>query len=112
VQLSGEEINTQVTVLSSGSRGGDADDLARTSLKDQEIAHTDVVAGNGDSERGALWLGAGRDIFIVVTHFVGEKARRFDGFFGDTDFFFVDGGRKTTRWVDCLFGNTNFFFVG
>jgi hypothetical protein len=35
--------------LTSCSRGGDADDLARTTLKDQEIADADVVAGDGDS---------------------------------------------------------------
>jgi hypothetical protein len=40
-------------VLASGRRGGDADDLARTALKDQEITEADVVAGNGD--------GVGRD---------------------------------------------------
>jgi hypothetical protein len=47
--LLGEEVNTQVSVLASRSRGGDADDLARTTLKDQEIANADVVTGNGDS---------------------------------------------------------------
>jgi hypothetical protein len=36
-------------VLTSCSRCGDADDLARTTLKDQEIADADVVAGDGDS---------------------------------------------------------------
>jgi hypothetical protein len=47
--LLGEEVNTQISVLTSCSRGGDADDLARTTLKDQEIADADVVAGDGDS---------------------------------------------------------------
>ena len=45
----GEEVNTQVSVLTSCSRGGDADDLARTTLKDQEIADADMVARDGDS---------------------------------------------------------------
>jgi hypothetical protein len=49
MQLLGEEINTQVAVLTSGRRGGDSDDLAWAALKDQEITDTDVVAGNGDS---------------------------------------------------------------
>ena len=49
MQLLGEEINSQVTVLTSGSRSGDADDLARTALEDQEISDADVVGGNGDS---------------------------------------------------------------
>ena len=36
-------------MLTSCSRGGNADDLARTTLKNQEIAGADVVAGDGDS---------------------------------------------------------------
>jgi hypothetical protein len=86
--------------------------LARTALEDQEITQTDMMTGNGDSERGGLWLGAGRSIFIVVTHFVGEKTWRIDGFFGNADFFFVDRLGETTRRVDRLFSNTNFFLVG
>jgi hypothetical protein len=35
-------------VLASLGGGGDADDLARAALKDQEIANADVVAGDGD----------------------------------------------------------------
>jgi hypothetical protein len=46
-----EEVNTEVAVLASGSGGGDFNDLARSTLKNQEIANTDVVAGNGDSVR-------------------------------------------------------------
>lgn len=48
MQLLGEEVNSQVAVLTSLSGGGDADDLARTTLQDQEIANADVVAGDGD----------------------------------------------------------------
>ena len=48
VQLLGEEVNTEVAVLASLSRGGDADDLARTALQDQQVADPDVVAGDGD----------------------------------------------------------------
>jgi len=48
MQLLGEEINTQVSVLASGSGGGNSDDLAGTTLKDQEIAEADVVAWDGD----------------------------------------------------------------
>lgn len=46
MQLLGEEVDAQVSVLTSGRRGGDADDLARTALEDQEVAETDVVAGD------------------------------------------------------------------
>lgn len=42
-------------MLSSLSGGGDANDLARTSLKDQEIANPNVVARDGD---GVWWTGA------------------------------------------------------
>jgi hypothetical protein len=49
VQLLGEEVNTEVAVLASLSRGGDADDLARAALQDQQVADPDVVAGDGDS---------------------------------------------------------------
>jgi hypothetical protein len=52
VELLGEEINTKVTVLASLRGGGDADDLARAALKDQEIANADVVAGDGDGVLG------------------------------------------------------------
>lgn len=48
VQLLGEEVDTQVAVLTSGRGGGDTDDLARTALKDQEITEADVVAWDGD----------------------------------------------------------------
>lgn len=59
VQLLGEEVNTEVTVLASGSRGGDADDLAGAALEHQDITHADVVAGDGDGvgDRGG---GGGR----------------------------------------------------
>jgi hypothetical protein len=49
VQLLGEQVNTQVAVLARGRRGRDADDLARTALQDQDVAHTDVVTGDSDS---------------------------------------------------------------
>lgn len=52
MELLGEEVNTEVTVLASLGGGGDADNLARAALKDQEIANADVVAGDGDGVRG------------------------------------------------------------
>ena len=57
MQLLGEEINAQVSVLAGGGRGGDTDDLARTALEDQEITETDVVAWDGDGVWGVCWLG-------------------------------------------------------
>jgi hypothetical protein len=58
MKLLGEEVNTKVTVLTSLGGGGDADDLARTALEDQEIANADVVARDGDGvgrRHGADW---------------------------------------------------------
>jgi hypothetical protein len=48
MELLGEEVNTEVTVLASLGGGSDADDLARAALQDQEIADADVVARDGD----------------------------------------------------------------
>lgn len=48
MELLGEQVNTEVAVLTSLGGGGDADDLARAALKDQEVANADVVAGDGD----------------------------------------------------------------
>lgn len=56
MQLLGEEIDTQVAVLTSGGGGGDADDLARTTLEDQEITEADVVRWNGDSVGGVTCI--------------------------------------------------------
>jgi len=62
VKLLGEQVNTKVAVLASLSRGGNADDLARTALQDQQVADPDVVARDGDGvgNHGAGWGGAGR----------------------------------------------------
>lgn len=61
VKLAGEQVNTEVAVLASGSRGRDADDLASTSLEDDKVTNTDVVARDGDSVGdGAGAIGAAR----------------------------------------------------
>lgn len=57
VKLLGEQVNTEVTVLTSLRRGGDPDDLARASLKHQEITNADVVAGDGDGGGGRHLVG-------------------------------------------------------
>ena len=59
MELLGEEVNTEVAVLASLGGGGDADDLARAALKDQEIANADVVAGDGDSVGRSHLAGGG-----------------------------------------------------
>ena len=48
VQLLREEIDAEVAVLARLVRDGDADDLARPALEDQEIAEADVVARDRD----------------------------------------------------------------
>lgn len=62
MQLLGEEVNAKVAVLASGSRGADADDLARAVLKHQDVAKADVMAGDSDSvghEGGGSLIAAG-----------------------------------------------------
>jgi hypothetical protein len=74
VQLLGEEVNTEVTVLASLSRGGDADDLARTALQDQQVADPDVVAGDGD---GVGNHGAGGGVALSRSFLTGSGAGNF-----------------------------------
>lgn len=52
VKLLGEQVNTEVTMLASLGRGGDADDLARTVLEDDQVTNADVVARDGESALG------------------------------------------------------------
>jgi len=52
MELLGEQVNTEVTVLASLRGGGNADHLARAALKDQEIADANVMARDGDGVAG------------------------------------------------------------
>lgn len=52
VELAGEDIDTEVSVLTGLRRDADADDLARTALEDQQVTHADEVAWDGDGVRG------------------------------------------------------------
>lgn len=56
MELLGEEIDTEVAVLAGLGGRGDADDLARTALKDEKIADADMVAWNGDGIRSSATL--------------------------------------------------------
>jgi hypothetical protein len=67
MQLLGEKINTQVSMLASGRRGCDADDLAWTTLKDQEITDADVVAGNGNGVGSGGVFGGSADGRLAIT---------------------------------------------
>jgi hypothetical protein len=64
MELLGEEVHTKVAVLASLRRRGDADDLARAALENQEIANADVVARDGDVVGGSHLAGFdGTDAF-------------------------------------------------
>lgn len=82
VQLLGEEVNTEVAVLASLGGGGDADDLARTTLQDQEIANADVVAWDGDG----VWRAT------AVVGVRGSWGAHGDFAFFDNDVFFTLDG--------------------
>jgi len=47
VKLLSEEVNSKVAVLASLGGGADANDLARATLKIEDISSANVVAGNG-----------------------------------------------------------------
>lgn len=52
LELAGEQVNTEVTVLAGLGGDGDANHLARTALEDQDVANADEVAGDSDSLAG------------------------------------------------------------
>jgi len=64
VELTGEEIDTEITMLARGGRGSDADQLAGALLENDNITDADVVAGNGI---GATVLGGARDGNVTST---------------------------------------------
>lgn len=98
-QLVGEEVNTEISVLASGRGGGDADDLARALLEDDQVTDTDVVAWDGEVGAGGagsdsgLWLG-GNDLLgdgdVNVREGVGLLGLRVVGL-GDVGLGCLDG---------------------
>lgn len=60
LQLAGEEVNTEVTVLAGLGGDRDADHLARTALEDQDVADANEVAGDRDGLAGGATV-AGLD---------------------------------------------------
>ena len=81
MELLGEEVDAEVTVLAGGSGGRDADHLAGAVLENKDVSETNVVAGDGhgvganiaaggNARLGASLLDLDRamDILIVVTH--------------------------------------------
>jgi hypothetical protein len=71
VKLTGEEVDTEVTMLARGGRGGDADDLAGALLEDDDITDTDVVArdrvGSGVVGSTAGWSSSNDTAGTTVT---------------------------------------------
>lgn len=100
MELLGEEINTEVSVLTGLSRGGNTDDLAWTVLEDNQVTNADVMARDGEggslggvnrgdvsgrlvllvrihSMRGAGGVGIGVLIVVfVLGHCIGDRVRR------------------------------------
>lgn len=73
MQLLAEQVNTEVAVLASRSRGRDTDDLAGATLEHQDITHTDVVARNGDGVGNGAIAAAGtrsggRGVRVLANH--------------------------------------------
>ncbi len=54
MELLGEEIDTQIAVLARLRGSRDADDLAWTTLQDQEVTDADVVAGDSNRVRPSV----------------------------------------------------------
>ena len=109
MKLLGEEVNTEVAVLAGLGGSGDADDLAWSSLEDEQVADADVVAGDGDGvgrSHGVAFGGVvnGLDVgvrtssvhtraflvtFEVTGAVLGAATRDLDVFFLDYDFLAV-----------------------
>jgi len=64
MQLLGEQVHTEVTVLTGLGGRGDPDDLAGAVLQDHQVANADVVAGDG--EGAGLASVDGRDVSGAV----------------------------------------------
>jgi len=58
MKLLGEQVNTEITVLTSLRGSGDPNNLAGTTLKDQEVTNPNVVAWDGDGRVGRRGRGS------------------------------------------------------
>jgi len=107
MQLSGEEIDTQVSVLTSSRGGGNANDLAWTTLKDDNITKTDMVAGDRDGIRSSLGFAGHSDTFFIIDSHLVKLGRRMNNFFSYVDLFVLRV--VSMRWVDSGVLDTDFF---
>ena len=74
LQLAGEEVDTQVAVLTGLGGDGDPDDLAGTALQDQNVANADEVAGDRDGVCGGGAGATGFDDTDILTDTVTEAS--------------------------------------
>jgi hypothetical protein len=98
LKLAGEEIHAQVSVLTSLWRGGDADDLTRTPLKDYEITDADELARDCDS---VGWEAARLDVADLLTNTFSHAG--WTTFFIFNDHLFAV---MVTEWVNNTIGGT------
>lgn len=107
MELLGEQVNTEVAVLASLRGGGDADDLARAALEDQEIANADVVAGDGDG------VGRSHGVLCGVGDLAdGSRSRgrgRGDGRDGDAGGCCTGRSRDSSGGMSVSVGDYDFF---
>lgn len=69
LELAGEEVNTQVAVLTSCCGGGNLDDLTWTALEDQQVTNADMVSRDSDSLGGPViiaWAEWGHLVMAVM----------------------------------------------
>jgi hypothetical protein len=125
MELLGEEVDTEVTVLTGGSRGRDADDLARAALEDEDITKANVVAGDGHGvggvgilrrrhTRATAGLASLGHLDAVMAFRVQDTVSKLVESMTErvvvsvlvvvTHLGFLSGGRRVTGSVDGLFG--------
>lgn len=81
LQLAGEQVDTEVTVLAGLGGDRDTDHLARATLKDQDVANANEVAGDGDGLAGGAAVarlnnadvGSRSGLFVVISTSVGVR---------------------------------------
>ena len=74
VELTGEQVHTQVAVLTGLGGDGDANHLAGTTLEDEDVSNTNKVAGDGDSLAGDGTV-AGLHNADILTDTLAEASR-------------------------------------
>lgn len=73
MELFSKEVDTEVTMLTCCTGSRDANDLAWTTLEDEEITHADVMAWNRDSRRSHCglvlgWVGSAMSSMLTALY--------------------------------------------